>query len=125
MLSFAITLTLIKNVCQGRPAMLELYMVLTATQFPNLMLIISGAAFSGVTSTAASTLALVSQSAVTLWVCWGRRYSGLERYEAGCARSVRFFGVVDVTGVAGCHADCGNGGCNPDICVGCLTCPAV
>jgi hypothetical protein len=95
-LSFAITLTLIKNVIQGRPAMLELYLVLTTTQILNLMLQLSGAAFSGIVSAVSTALVTVAQFVVTLWVCWGRRWSGLK--DDGCARTVRFFGVVDVTG---------------------------
>jgi hypothetical protein len=100
-LIFAITLTLIKNVIQGRPAMLELYIVLTTTQILNLMLQISGAAFSGIASALSTALVTVAQFAVTLWICWGRRPSGLEKYDEGCARSVRFFGVVDVVGSFG------------------------
>ena len=100
-LTFALNLTLLKNVLQGRPAMLELYMVVALTQILTLMLALSGAMFSGVASAAASVLVVVFQLAVTLWVAWNKRLSGLDRYAPGCARTVRFFGVVDVTGPFG------------------------
>lgn len=100
-LTFALNLTLLKNVLQGRPAMLELYMVMALTQILTLMLVLSGAIFSGVTSAAASVLVVFSQFVVTLWVAWNKRLSGLDSYPPGCARTVRFFGAVDVTGPFG------------------------
>ncbi|KAF8243039.1 hypothetical protein K440DRAFT_664409 [Wilcoxina mikolae CBS 423.85] len=100
-LIFALNLALIKNVMQGRPAMLELYIVLTTTQIITLMLALSGAMFSGITSAVSSTLVVISQFIITLWVCWNKRWSGLSEYDPGCARTVRFFGAVDVTGSFG------------------------
>jgi len=100
-LIFALNLTLIKNVLIGRPAMLELYIVLTTTQILTIMLALSGAMFSGITSAVSSTLVVISQFIITLWICWNKRWSGLSKYDEGCARTVRFFGVVDVTGSFG------------------------
>jgi hypothetical protein len=97
-LTFAITLTLIKNVIQGRPARLELYLVLATTQLMKLMLQISGAAFSGVASAVSTALVSCHGGSVCGYSVGvlGTPVVGVERRRLRTNRWV--FGVVDVTG---------------------------
>jgi hypothetical protein len=62
------------------------------------MMLICGALFGGFWSGLSTVLVSTFQAGVPQWVVWRRRWSGLDHYDEGCARSVRLFGVVDLTG---------------------------
>jgi hypothetical protein len=78
--------------------MLELYLVLSTTFIINLLIAVCGASFSSVVSAISTLFSGFLQFAVIVWVSWAHRYSGVESYGLGCARTVRFFGAIDVTG---------------------------
>lgn len=100
-LLFSINLGMLKNVLQGRPAMLEMYIMAELSYILISMLVFSGAMFNGVSSVIASVVVFAFQMIASLWVAWNKRLSGLDSYPPGCARTVRFFGAVDVTGPFG------------------------
>jgi hypothetical protein len=71
-LSFALTLALVKNVLEGRPAMLELYIIIATTQLLILMMLICGALFGGFWSGLSTVLVSTFQAGVSQWVVWLR-----------------------------------------------------
>ena len=101
--AFVLILGLLKNVLQGRPAMLEMYIVFELVTLLISMLSYSGAMLNSLTSVAATILVITFQMFVSLWVGWKKRFSGFDNYPPGCARTVRFFGAVDISGPFGTY----------------------
>jgi hypothetical protein len=85
--------------------MLNLYLVLLLTQVISLMFeIVSENDMFGSNLYAEmlrAVIFLLSEIVVVIWIVLRKRHSGLDQYPPGCARRVRFFGPVDITGKFG------------------------
>lgn len=103
LLEYAIFFALIKNVLQGSPAMLNLYLVFLLTQVISLMFQVVYENYVGRFHAEGlrGVIFFLFEMIIVIWIVFRKRHSVLDQYPHECARTVRFFGLVDITGKFG------------------------